>query len=114
MSCIKCGDENVLTFFSEEFSCTECNHPNEILYKVCRECGNVWKALGDQIVVEASDVDMKEMFGPEFEEFLDMLDEQPKSMQETIHKCLKCGKIAFEVEPDHYRCPSCDFEWEVM
>ena len=35
-------------------------------------------------------------------------------MQEFLHKCIRCNSKAFEVEPKHFRCSSCDFEWEML
>lgn len=37
------------------------------------------------------------------------------TMQDTLHKCLKCGNSAHECEKDVYRCDDskCGFVWKV-
>jgi len=38
-----------------------------------------------------------------------------ESLLDTIHKCLKCNKEAYEYEKDNYVCSDkeCDFTWTV-
>ena len=36
------------------------------------------------------------------------------TMQEFLHRCIRCDSRAFEREPKHFCCSSCDFEWEIL
>jgi ribosomal protein L37E len=40
--------------------------------------------------------------------------ELKRTMQEVIHKCLRCNAIAYEIQSQSYYCSHCGFEWEVI
>ena len=51
----------------------------------------------------------------EFEAFLDAAQASTATtMQDLVHRCLRCETISYEVKPRHYHCPDCGFEWEVL
>jgi len=35
-------------------------------------------------------------------------------MSSLIHKCIRCGEIVIPVNDYSYKCPYCDFEWEIL
>ena len=35
-------------------------------------------------------------------------------MQEFLHRCIRCGNKAFEIEPKLFKCSDCGFEWEMF
>jgi len=36
------------------------------------------------------------------------------SMMDYVDRCIKCNKICYEQSKNVYKCPDCDFEWEVL
>jgi acetyl-CoA carboxylase beta subunit len=47
-------------------------------------------------------------------DFMTFIAEPKNTMQEIIHKCLRCDTISYEIQPQLYHCPDCGFEWEVI
>jgi len=37
-----------------------------------------------------------------------------RTMDEVVHRCLKCNSVAFEVMPESFVCSFCGFEWETL
>jgi hypothetical protein len=102
MDCVNCKSNNSNTFFTEVMPCSHCNMENNIAYHACQSCGLIWKSIDNKIIEDIMFTD------PNLGQFLN------SSMSEIIHKCLHCGNIAFEIEPNLYHCPGCGFEWEVI
>ena len=112
MNCINCGSKELNTFFTETLPCSHCDEINEIAYHACEVCGMVWRSIGNKI----SDDIM--FYGPDLASFLSELPTPENinnnSMQEIIHRCLRCNTVSFEIGTKLYHCPDCSFEWEVI
>lgn len=102
MNCVNCKCNNVSTFFAEIVPCAYCNGKNDVEYHACKSCGLIWKSINNKIVDHIMFTD------PNLGLSLS------SSMDEIIHKCLRCDKIAFEIESNLYHCSDCGFEWEVV
>ena len=59
--------------------------------------------------------DLSQLLNDSMDEFPSLSENSMgSSMQEIIHKCLRCDTTAFEIGPKLYHCPDCGFEWEVI
>lgn len=118
MNCITCDSENTSVFFSETIKCTSCDEDNTISFQICNDCGVIWKAINDTLLKGTAFVDPdlsdfisdKIVGNPEFDNWFDPIEVGP-TMDEVVHRCLKCNAIAFESKPNVYSCSSCDFTW---
>jgi hypothetical protein len=122
MICFKCDSVKDSAFFVENLSCYHCGEELSIEYNFCDQCGSLWKSCGGNIVEET----IMNLGNEGFTDFIASLDEEiaeifqekfanPETMMGgTIHKCLNCGNVAFEVERGKFRCPTCEFKWEVI
>ncbi len=117
MECTNCGNE-VEEFFSEEIECHSCHDLIVIGYYHCKECNTTWKAQDEVPIfsVNFNDAgfpeDVLELFDKVEEEMTKL--EESNSMSELVHKCIGCHAICYEVADGTYKCPECDFEWEVI
>jgi predicted nucleic acid-binding Zn-ribbon protein len=121
--CIECGSSYVDQYYEEVVPCSHCGENTVIDYFACSECGIMWKEV-DGIVIDNSKSAMKELdefFDTDvFSEAVEFFDEEllkldkPKSMQDLVHKCIKCNTVAYEVKPGKFHCPDCGFEWEIF
>ena len=99
--------------------CNKCAKTKKNLYKSCPNCPNficnsccaIWKRIGEVVVTDTKE-DKEVLFGADTIE-LDF-EETPFSMQDILHKCIRCNATSFEVGPNFYRCPDCGFEWEIL
>ena len=129
MECFNCGSENVLDFFEEVFPCAHCDESNVVVYSFCKSCGAAFKSVNDVIVNGATftQKDVLKMTGltadaidqhmaPTGHLYTDMVKDQPRTMREVVHSCLRCESTSFEVQPGKYCCsdPECGFEWEIV
>lgn len=106
MDCVECGSKNVVVFFIEKFPCSCCKEENRVEYYCCKECETFWKVIGE-FVIDSTKFDSKDASAEPTE-----IKYYGNSMDDAIHRCLKCNAIAFEVDEDSYHCPKCHFEWE--
>lgn len=113
MNCINCGSSSTGIFYNEIIPCGHCNEDNEIVHYSCRDCGVIWKAIGNKHVL-MGDPDEEQLLNDLVKSFMTFIVEPKSTMQEVIHKCLRCGTISYEIQPQLYHCPDCSFEWEVI
>lgn len=133
MNCIKCGSEEATdTYFIEVLPCPYCDEGIEIKYHICHECNITWKTVNDEVISMAdfddgmppglTDEDLLQAFsaidGRLVKFSMDNIDGVPTgpAMGELLHRCIRCGSIAFEVSSKRWRCndPECQFEWEIV
>ena len=110
MFCPGCGSGDAEIFFTEKLPCVHCGKTNKVEYYNCTECKTVWKVLGEFIIDStkfdfADDIDEETVTG--------VVTTYGGSMEEAIHRCLKCNAIAYEIGPESYHCSKCGFEWEI-
>jgi hypothetical protein len=118
MECCVCGSDNTVVFSREDFLCKHCGEATDIIYGACNDCGAVWKSI-DGGVVECMSYDMStENLDKMMEKAptVQVIDLNPResTMSSMINKCLRCEAIAYEIGKGYYKCPDCDFEWEVI
>jgi hypothetical protein len=117
MECVNCG-ENVNKFFVEKLVCTHCGEELILDYYYCPRCNTAWKSQdGTPIFItdlnnELLDDDLEAIFDTIEKEFES--DGEKKSMSEFLHKCIRCNALCYEVADGRYKCPVCEFEWEVI
>lgn len=124
--CFNCGNEEAETFLVEQITCQDCNSIIEITYNRCEKCTTVWKAVGDEIL---SAMNMDEFTCPAglpADYILDNVDLgdipviehaiESDSMEDQIHKCVRCNEPAYEIDDGLYQCSNteCGFQWEVV
>lgn len=114
MDCFNCGSSNVTVFFRELFSCCHCELENELVYNMCQDCNTAFKTVGDEVVASAriTGDDLASLVQLSSKEIAAALkEEMPRSMNEIIHRCLKCDSVAYEISDEQYECPVCGFSW---
>ena len=129
MNCIKCGSKEATdTYFIEVLPCPHCEQGIEIKYHICHTCNITWKTVNDEVISMAdfdedippgvTDEDLLQAFSAIDGKVVKYSIDNPggPAMGELLHKCVRCGAIAFEVASHKWRCndPSCQFEWEVI
>jgi len=120
MRCINCDNDDIVVVLMEIFPCKHCNGEIEIKYVICGDCGVGWKTVDDEILSGTTffDVGLGDIFGDD-EDGFDMApvidhNKDKSHMGDYVHRCLRCQTLAYEVEENSYKCPSCNFEWEII
>ena len=123
MKCIRCNsDESTDMYFVETFPCPHCDDELEVQYHICKSCHITWKVVGDN-VVSMADFEDDVVFARSDEDFFEAFTHISTNeiltgpvMGELVHRCIRCGSIAFEIADKKWRCndPECQFEWEVL
>lgn len=116
MNCPNCKGNNILIFFSENIPCKHCGEDNEVEGLVCQDCGAMWRSIEGEILDETilSKQLVDNLFEPLDLEFDINATELNSTMNEVVHRCIRCNTISYEIAPNHYHCPECSFEWEVI
>lgn len=120
MLCASCGSDKVLVFFEEKIICSHCNTVNILSYNLCTACGLVWHSIGDEPLEGTMVISpmLREIIKKDInvEDLIVSVDSNnvKGTMEEVVHKCIRCNSVAFEVAPGYYHCPKCNFEWEVI
>ena len=140
MECPSCKEDLGICMYKDKVICNDCGKEIVISYNACRGCHFTWRDNngrfmdGDVIdeegineVLDGLDIIVKgpslddvdvppEILDNEIEAmFESVADERTeKSMLNMIHKCIKCGEIAVPIDKFNYKCPFCDFEWEIL
>lgn len=115
--CPECGDLTGHLMHVDKFPC-KCGDKVCVEYAVC-DCGMSWRAVDgkfiDGCVISVENVNELVEEVEEFFEDQGMFSgENPgDSMENLIHRCLKCGAIAAQAKENVYECTECDFSWEV-
>lgn len=126
MECVKCGKDSGIMVLIETFQCNHCDSEIHMEYNVCKECGAAWKTVDGDLISGSVlfDVGLGEIFGDDEEMEFDLMMSIDKEdikreiqsfyMSDYVHKCLKCQTVCYETEENLYKCPKCNFEWEVI
>lgn len=126
MLCPVCGSKDTYVIFVESLPCGHCGEMTDYDHGICKDCGNMWRALGDEVLNCTSEftdevVDEEELMkllsdelGKDFDAVQVIEVNNKGTMDELVHRCLRCGAISYEIKPKFYHCPSCSFEWEVI
>jgi C4-type Zn-finger protein len=115
--CPSCGDNTGAVMHSESIPCT-CGRSIKIEYLIC-ECGYSWRSADGKFLDGCLiNVENVEELINEVEEFFEdqNIFETPQhggSMEELIHKCLRCGEVAVQINSNTFECPTCGFSWEM-
>jgi len=72
--------------------------------------------MGDKVLegVLFGEPDLETNLGDSLSDLMDLVENSTTggTMQEVLHRCLKCNTLALEIKPKLYHCPECSFEWE--
>lgn len=123
MKCIKCGKEATEVVHSESYPCS-CGENTIITYNICSDCGIFWRAVNGSPVDDGIH-DTKLLFGDGSELITELLNDlsdllvasgrsDSSSMEDVVHRCIKCNALAYEADKSVYKCSKCDAEWEVI
>ena len=118
MSCIKCGNDDVLLFTNEFIPCNHCGERVEITYYICPVCNVVWREIGGSVDMDYIFDPAEHNFNANVDSMLDFivggLGGEGRTMDECVIRCLKCNAISFEIGDGLYKCSECGFEWEII
>ena len=115
MKCFSCETEgNIVQFSEEKFPCSDCDSEIVIGYDACSNCGFAWKTCNG-VVLEDSMLDLDDIIPEKIDEFFSEEEVSSEgSMEDCIDRCLQCNSVCYKESEDVYKCPSCDFEWEIV
>lgn len=124
MDCPLCdAKEAVMTTLDETIMCQDCGSRLNLKLHLCTLCGNMWKAINDEVVVD-SIKNIKEMFDnmnlfieDEMKNLaaeIEKVESRQDHMVGYIHKCIRCGSLAFEESKNEFCCTKCGFSWGVF
>lgn len=126
MLCPKCKESDVVTIYTDEFSC-DCGGTVRVDYCFCPICHytfrlNNGKFLDEMEMTKAllDEVsnDLASLFDEDLYDIYDDMEinEAAASMSELINPCVKCGSLLTTYnEPLHeYECLDCGFKWEIL
>jgi len=119
MKCPNCSCNNIEPFYIEKMPCSHCKELIEIAYYICPNCdgaaSTAWKVIDgevfDKVTISEESFDL---VGESIFSNAGGSEEEVSSMCDMLHKCIKCGAIAYESEPGFYRCSVCNFKWETF
>jgi len=115
MECPNCSSKDVDVVHGDSFVCYDCGSSIQIDYGVCNNCNFTFRSnngrLVDGSIINESDIE--DFVAEMMEEMDEFYREEPESMSEFIHKCLKCGSMAYK-NGDVYKCSICSFKWEIL
>lgn len=126
MECPNCKENSGGIMYKDVITCSKCGEHIVVDYCSCHICGYTWRLnngefLDGNVVDEEGLEQMLEEIGTLIDEELgdEYAIEKPKDredliMSDMIHKCIRCGEIAYPVGDYDFRCSSCGFEWEVL
>lgn len=108
MSCFNCGSIEIENILSNQAKCKKCDNPVYVMHYSCKECNSAWVTFNDVFIMGVVSNENTAMTHKKF-------DKTKCTMTETVHKCLKCNKPAYEVSNNIFKCSDneCGFEWEV-
>lgn len=115
--CPECGKMGGRVMHIDEFPC-KCGNVIKVAYAVC-DCGFSWRAADDTFIDGCNiSIENVEQLLSEVGEFFEEQgifenENNGGSMEELIHRCLRCGEIAVQSRTNLYECTVCGFSWEV-
>ncbi len=115
--CPECEKMTGRLMHVDVFPC-KCGDKLEVEYTVC-DCGLSWRSI-DGAFIDGCNISVDNIgeLLDEVEEFFEDQDifegeDVGDSMEDLIHKCIKCDEIATQSRPGLYECTACEFSWEV-
>ena len=108
MVCFSCGGIDIVELLSGGIKCKNCGQAANVVHYSCNECNSVWVTL-DEIFIIGMTADKSISISHR------KIDRAKCTMTETIHKCLRCDKTAYEIDDGVFKCSDdkCAFEWEI-
>ena len=128
MNCPKCNNDSGGIVYQDCITCDKCGNHIVVDYYVCHVCGYSWRLNNGEFLdvqnidhegldqmLDEIEVLIKEEFGDESLE-VDIKSESNtnSSMFDILHKCIRCGQIAYDNGNNSFTCESCGFQWEVL
>jgi len=128
MLCHNCKRDSGGIMYKDVITCSKCGEHIVVDYCSCHICGYTWR-LNNGEFLDGNMVDeegleqmleeigtlMEEEFGEDAEYVVKRSENKSYlNMSDMIHKCIKCGEIAYLIGDYDFKCSSCGFEWEVL
>jgi len=119
MKCPKCSTHGIIAIHTEAIDCHGCGGKSNIEYCICTECEYSFR-LNNGVFMDEMNMACEEDLVEAFEGLIDAFDVTPssknKNMADMLQPCVRCGEffVSANAKNTHYRCASCDFEWEIL
>lgn len=144
MECPNCKEDLGVCIMEDVITCNGCDKEITISYNACSGCNFSWRnndgrfmdgdvvdeesvsevfdgldaVIRSQPLLDDTDVPPEVIFHLDEEveaAFVSVADEgTKKNMSSMIHKCIRCGEIVIPIDDYNYKCPYCNFEWEIL
>jgi hypothetical protein len=117
MNCVNCASEDVIVFYIEEIPCKHCGGTTEVVYTNCNNCGIMCKTIDGVVSSNSFEVmdELDDVFDDGDVKILESLNApEAETMQDLLHRCVRCNAMAYEKNPRYYCCPKCGFEWGIL
>jgi len=119
MKCPKCFTHGIITIHTEVIDCHDCGGKSNIEYCICTECEYSFR-LNNGIFMDEMNMACEEDLIDALEDIVGAFDVTPPvkntSMLDTLRPCVRCGElfVSANSKGTHYKCASCNFEWEIL
>jgi len=133
MECPNCKENSGGVMYEDPITCDKCDHNLIISYCACHICGYTWR-LNNGVFMDGNLINgegvnqmldeleslIKDEFGDdddvEVKTYLGNVkrNNNSRTMSDMIHKCIKCGEMAYPTNNHGFKCSSCGFEWEML
>ena len=128
MKCPNCKRDSGGIMYKDVITCNKCGEHLVIDYCSCHMCGYTWRLnngefLDGNMINEEGLEQMLEEIGTlideKFDDDVKHVIEKPEgknysNMSDMIHKCIRCGELAYPIGDCDFKCSSCGFEWEIL
>jgi len=132
MECPHCKENSGGVMYEDKIICDNCGEYLVIEYCACHVCGYTWRLNngkfmdGDLINEESVNQMLEELEALIKNEFSNddvevetyygntKRNDDFRTMSDMIHKCIRCGKIAYPISNHEFKCSLCGFEWEIL
>jgi len=125
MLCPNCKKDSGGIMYKDVITCGKCGEHIVIDYCSCHMCGYTWRLNngefldGNMIDEQGMDQmleEIKTLIDEEFDDDVEYIVKKPEgnNMSDMIHKCIRCGELAYPIGEDAFKCSSCGFEWEIL
>ena len=119
MICPGCGAEDFIVMHVDDIPCSHCHGMIELSHNICKKCQVMWSSVDGEILNAEIDIDtlaggLNNIFNQETDTLQVIELNNRGTMDEMIHRCLRCETISYEIKPNVFHCPDCGLEWEVI
>lgn len=117
MVCFKCGSSDIVELLNIEVKCKNCGEVVDVIHYSCNKCNSAWAVFDGMFLMGTVLNKSISVVHKKVNKTGHVIDKKIEhTMVETIHKCLRCNKMAYEIVDGVFKCSDdkCGFKWEII